>query len=153
MTQQEMMQKIEEVLENAKTGVLTNVGEDGRPNLRWMTPATIRDWPGVLFAVTSPHSKKVAQLKKNDAVTWMLQTKTLDQIVTIQGMLSIVDNPSLKMQVMDSIGKRLTMFWNINTSTDFVVLETNILQATWFSPMKRLSETVVFGGKESGYAG
>jgi len=144
MTVQEMMKKIGEILENSKTGILATLDENGQPNLRWMTPSLIREWPDALFAVTSPHSTKVKQLNNNNHVSWSIQSKTLYQIVHIKGTINIVDNPSLKAQVMEAIGMKLTVFWNINTSTDFIVLETDIQEARWYSPMKGISETVVF---------
>ncbi len=144
MTVQEMMKKIGEILENSKTGLLATIDETGQPNLRWMTPSIVREWPEALFAVTSPNSAKIKQLKDNNKVSWSIQSKTLDQIVHIKGTINIVDNPSLKAQITEAIGMKLSMFWYINTSTDFIILETDIAEARWFSPMKGLSETVVF---------
>ena len=145
MNNREMMRKIEIVLEDAKAGILATNDAHGHPHARWMTPVLLAEWPETLFAVTAPDFPKIMQLDANNRVEWMLQTKALDQIINIRGGINILDNPSLKAQVMETIGKKLTVFWNVNKDkTDFVILETVIDKACWFAPTKGLRETVVF---------
>ena len=51
----------------------------------------------------------------------------------------------MKAQVMEAIGRKLTVFWKVNKqSTDFVILETIIDEACWFTPMKGEREVVSF---------
>ncbi len=143
---QEMMNKIETVLEDAKTGVLATVDAEGRPHARWMTPVVLAQWPQALFAVTSPDFPKILQLNANNKVEWLIQTRALDQIINVRGGINVLDNPSLKAQVMEAIGRKLTVFWKINKDkTDFVILETVIDEASWYAPMKGLREIVKFG--------
>lgn len=145
---QEMMEKIEFILEDAKAGILATSDKDGRPHMRWMTPAVLKEWPQTIFAVTSPHFHKIIQLSSGNKVEWMLQTRALDQIVNIKGVINVLDNPSLKAQIMEAIGKKLTVFWNINNEkTDFIVLETIIEEAAYFAPMKGIKETLNFKRK------
>ena len=80
MNKQEMMQKIEAVLEDAKAGVLVTVDSAGNPHARWMTPVVLSQWPESLLAVTSPDFPKVSQLEAHSQAEWMLQTRSLDQI-------------------------------------------------------------------------
>lgn len=151
MNIQEMMNKIEFVLEDAKAGVLATVDADGRPHARWMTPVVLAQWPHAVFAVTAPQFPKVLQLDANNQVEWLLQTRALDQIINIRGTINVLDNPSLKAQVMEAIGKKLTVFWKVNKAqTDFVILETVIDEAGWSAPMKGLQEIVVFRQKGAG---
>lgn len=145
MNKQQMMDKIVAVLDDAKAGILTTVDRDGKPRARWMTPLILPQWPGTVFAVTSPDFPKVLQLDANNQVEWMVQTRSLDQVINISGGINILDNPSLKAQVIEAIGQKLAVFWKVNTSsTDFVVLETIIDEAVWFKPMKGERETVRF---------
>lgn len=145
MDKPEMMHKIEAVLEDAKAGILATVDAAGRPHARWMTPFVLTPWPENLFAVTSPEFPKIQQLEQQTRVEWMLQTRSLDQIINIRGVIRIVDNPSLKAQIIEAIGKKLTVFWTVNKGkTDFVVLETIIEEAGWYSPVKGLREVVSF---------
>jgi hypothetical protein len=56
--------------------------------------------------------------------------------------VNVVDNPSLKSEVLESIGKRLEVFWRVNRKTEFLVLETVITEATFFRPLERKKEIV-----------
>lgn len=148
MTIQEMMRKVEAVLEDSKAGILATVDADGRPHARWMTPVVLPQWPDSIFAVTSPQFPKVIQLDANRHVEWMIQTRSLDQVINVRGDMNVLDNPSLKAQVMEAIGRKLIVFWNINKlNTDFVILETVIDEACWSAPMKGHKEVVDFRRK------
>lgn len=145
MNRREMMQKIEAVLEDAKAGVLTTVDAESKPHARWMTPVVLSSWPETIFAVTSPEFPKILQLDANNQVEWLLQTRSLDQIINVRGGINVVDNPSLKAQVMEAIGRKLTVFWKVNKDrTDFVILETVIDEACWAAPVKGQKEVVSF---------
>ncbi len=149
MTIQEMMNKIRQLLEDSKAGVLATVAEDGYPHMRWMTPVVLDEWPDALFAVTSPGSLKAAQLEKDTKVEWLLQGKTLQEVVVVKGRINLVDNPSVKANLMEKVGQRLAVFWKINPNTDSVVLETVIEEASLFIPMKNERHTVKFSDGEA----
>jgi pyridoxamine 5'-phosphate oxidase len=145
MDRHELMYKVEQLLEDSKTGVLATLAEDGAPRMRWMTPTVLKGRTGTLFAVTSPDFAKVLQLSAHPEVEWMIQTRSLTQVASLRGKINVLDNPSIKAEVMESLAKRLTVFWKVNTEkTDFVVLETIISEATYFEPMKGRKETIRF---------
>lgn len=145
MTKHEVMYKVEQILETTHAGILATLDQDGKPRMRWMTPAILRERAGVLFAVTSPDFEKVMQLETHPEVEWMIQTRALDQIVNLRGKMNLLDNPSIRSEVMEHLGKQLTVFWRVNPEkTDFIVLETVIEEATFFRPMKGYKETVHF---------
>ena len=145
MNKHEIMYKIEQILETTPMGVLATVGKDGAPRMRWMTPAVIKGRPDVLFAVTSPEFEKVVQLETHPEVEWMIQTRALDQVVNLKGRINVLDNPSIRSEIIEHLGKKLTVFWRVNPeTTDFLVLETIIGEATFFRPMKNYKETVRF---------
>lgn len=85
MNKLEMMRKIGSVLDESKTGILTTIDAEGKPHARWMTPVLLDQWPDAVFAVTSPEFPKIAQLNKNPQVEWMIQTRSLDQIINVRG--------------------------------------------------------------------
>ena len=85
-----IMNKISSILEDAKTGVLATVDTSGRPHMRWMTPTLVQGRPGTIFAVTSPQFEKVVHLASHSDAEWMLQTRTLDEIVNIKSAESIL---------------------------------------------------------------
>lgn len=143
MDMQELMASLERILNAAKSAVLATVDAEGRPQMRWMTPTVLHGREGVLYAVTSPRFAKVAQLGASPQVQWMVQTPSLDEVVTLTGRINIVDNPSLKAEITEVIGRRLSVFWRVNTEpTEFVVLETVIEEATLFFPMTGKRETL-----------
>jgi len=151
MNSREMMRKIETILEDAKAGILATTDAQGQPHARWMTPVLLDQWPESLFAVTAPDFPKIMQLDANNRVEWMLQTRALDQVINIRGGINVLDNPSLKAQIMEAIGKKLTVFWKVNKDkTDFVILETVIDEACWSAPVKGLKEVVTFRQEGAG---
>jgi pyridoxamine 5'-phosphate oxidase len=145
MTQHEMMNKLTEIIEETKTAVLTTVDSEGRPHVRWMTPAVLRDRQTALFAVTCPDFSKAEHIKSNPKVEWMFQSKSLARIVQVSGVANIIDNPSLKNEALEALAPRLDVFWKANcTSSEFVVLETVIDSATYYEPLSNIREIVKF---------
>ena len=115
MTKHEVLYKVEQILETTRAGILATLDQDGKPRMRWMTPAILQGRADVLFAVTSPDFEKVVQLATHPDVEWMIQTRALDQIVNLRGKMNILDNPSIRSEVMEHLGKQLTVFWRVNT--------------------------------------
>jgi pyridoxamine 5'-phosphate oxidase len=143
MLKTEILAALDEIIDAAQVAILATVDPEGRPAMRWMTPATVRGRPGYLYAVSSPQSRKVHHLQSCRAVVWLFQTPELNRIVTVQGRMSAIDNPQLKSEVLESIGPRLEVFWRVNEMTDFIVLETAIEEISVFQPMKHVRDTVL----------
>ena len=144
MKKHEILNTIEKLIDESKVGVMASICKDGKPHVRWMTPTTLKGRPGVIFAVTAPGTCKTEHISENPDVEWMFQNKTLNEIVQVRGRVNLLENPSIKAEVMQILGKRLQVFWKINEETDFVVLETVIEEAEYFHPIKGIKETVVF---------
>ena len=144
MKKHEMINLIEKLIDEAGAGILATVCSDGKPHIRWMTPTTIKGRPGAIFAITASDTAKREHLDKEPAVEWMFQSKTLNNVVKVKGTANVLDNPALKSEVMQNLGKKLHVFWKINNDTDFVVLETIIEEATYMKPMTGIKETVKF---------
>jgi general stress protein 26 len=142
-----MLDAIERLLEKSGIAVLATVDGEGRPHMRWMTPAVVRGRTGFLYAVTSPEFRKVVQTSGNPNVEWMIQTRALDEVVTVRGEMQVVDNPAAKAEVLEAIGGRLGVFWKLNPDeSKLVVLETQIGEAVHFRPTKGERTAVSFGG-------
>ncbi len=136
---------LESILDNAKTAILATVDSEGKPHTRWMTPAILRDRPGAIYAVTSPDFAKISQLESNPNAQWMFQTKMIDKIATVNGRINVIDNSAMKSEVIEGIGRRLTVFWRVNTdATKLVVLETVMEEGVYFEPMNAKKETITF---------
>jgi pyridoxamine 5'-phosphate oxidase len=75
----------------------------------------------------------------------MFQTPSLDEVVSVQGAINVVENPSLRAEVLQVIGPRLRTFWKLaHDSRDIAVLETVVERATHFLPMEGRKEVVHF---------
>ena len=147
MTKKELIDRIVFILEDAKTAVLATTDTSGPPCMRWMSPVLFPSRPGVLYAVTSPNLAKARQIEKHPDVEWMLQTRSLNEVILLHGKINMIDNPSLKAEVMQAIGNRLHIFWKIEKeSADFIVLETIIDEGIYFLPMEGRKEIVSFRG-------
>jgi general stress protein 26 len=143
MTRQEILNTLEMILNEAHTAVLATTDREGNPHIRWMTPAVLRGRSGAIYAVTSPHFGKVAQLESQPEVEWMFQTPILDTIVTVRGRINIVDNPSILSEVLETLGPFMRSFWKLKgDERDLVVLETIIEEAIYYKPMKGVKEVV-----------
>jgi general stress protein 26 len=127
---------LERVLGDSRVGVLATVRAEGGPAMRWMTPALVRGREGFLYAVTSPEFAKAHQIDANPSVEWMLQTKSLSDVVNVRGEIAIIDNPSAKADVLEALGGRLGTFWKLNPDeSSLVVLEMQITSMTHFRPL------------------
>ncbi len=145
MTRNEMMAKAGELLLESKIALLATVDEQGYPRMRWMTPVILSSKEAVVYAVTSPAFPKVNQMIKYPQVEWLIQDKPLLNIVNLRGKIYVIDNPSLRKEVMESLDPNLNTFWKqVQDRTDFVVLETIVEEGIFFRPVYAEKERVAF---------
>jgi hypothetical protein len=141
----EMMERVRALVEAHGAAVLATVDERGDPRMRWLTPALPRGARGVLYAVTARGFPKASHILGHARVEWMLQSPSLDEVITLRGAAGVVDNPSLRAEVLELLGPRLGAFWRIAPGArDLVVLETVLEEATRFLPREGRRETVRF---------
>ncbi len=149
MDSRSMLDALERVLERSRVAVLATVDPEGRPHMRWMTPGVVRGRDRFLYAVTSPDFRKAQELRGNGAVEWMVQSKSLDEIVTIRGTMRILDNPSVKAEVLEAIGGHLATFWKINPDeSKMVVLETAMDEIWYSKPTTGERHTITLEGSD-----
>ena len=147
MDSRSMLDALERVLENSKIAILATVDPDGSPHMRWMTPAVVRGRDGFLYAVTSPDFEKTTQIGGNPRVEWMVQSKSLDEIVTTRGTMGVIDNPSVKAEVLEAIGGHLSTFWKMNPDeSKMVVLETVLEEIKYVKPTSGERHEIKLGG-------
>ncbi|NLJ41717.1 MAG: pyridoxamine 5'-phosphate oxidase family protein [Clostridiales bacterium] len=147
MQSYEFFRRLESVISDAQTAVFATIDENGIPRMRWLTPTTLKGRPGYIYSVAEKGSRKTREVEKNPKVEWMIQSKSLDRIINVRGVVSILDNPSIKTEILQTIGKRLNIFWKVSTpDPEFVVMETVIEEAVCFEPLKGKSENISFKG-------
>jgi general stress protein 26 len=136
MTRQELLARLGAILEETGTGLLATVDDEGRPRMRWMTPALLAGRSGALFALTSPGFAKAAQISGHPSVEWMFQSPSLKEIVTVRGRVNLVDNPSIRSELLEAVGPRLRAFWKLKQDErDLLVLETVLEEGSRYTPM------------------
>ena len=144
-----MLDAMERVLEISRIAILATVDADGRPHVRWMTPTVVRGRDKFLYAVTSPDFHKTAEAKENPAVEWLIQTKSLDEILTVRGQISVVDNAAAKAEVLEAIGGNLGVFWKMNPDESrLIVLETAIEEIVRLKPTTGERTVARIGGSD-----
>ncbi len=142
----EIIRRTEELLGIVKVGVLATVDKEGNPHMRWVTPAFVPGRKGFLYAVTSPTFEKSVHIEANPRVEWMLQTRSLDTVANLKGRMGKIDNPSLKAEVFESLGRNMQIFWRVNPKEgDVLVLETELEAIVLFNPMSGEKSVYSFG--------
>jgi hypothetical protein len=98
-----------------------------------------------VYALTAPRFSKVVHVRAHARVEWMFQTPTLDEVISIRGLLNVVENPSLRSEVLEVLGPRLQTFWKLaHDARDLVVLETVADEAVRYLPMQGKKDIVRF---------
>lgn len=145
MKQSDFLIELDMIMDEVKTGLLATVDGEGKPHMRWMTPTILKDRSGAIYAITSKNFAKREQLDKNPKVEWMFQSRSLNKIIYIDGSVNLIDNSSMRNEVLEVVGPRLRVFWNVNTDeTSLIVLETVMESGLMFLPMKGIKEQVKF---------
>jgi pyridoxamine 5'-phosphate oxidase len=145
MDNREVMNRVGAIIEAHGTGLLATIDDNGHPHVRWMTPTLLRASPGVIYALTAPGFSTFDQVRAHAQVEWMFQTPTLDEVITIRGLVNVVDNPSLRSEVLEALGTRLNALWKLAPQIpDLVVLETVVEKAVRYLPMQGHQDIVRF---------
>lgn len=148
MDQQECWRKLDDIIDDSKTGVLATTDASGCPRLRWMVPALLPGRIGVIYAVSAPGTPKIAQLTARPEVEWMIQTRALTQAMNLRGRMNVLDFPAIRREVLEVIGRRLSAFWKYPAdSASMVVLETVVSEACYYIPMKGTMVVTSFLGR------
>jgi len=139
MKTQDPLHALRALIDSVRVGILATVAPDGHPHLRWITAATLPQTSGCLYAASSVDSPKAAELDASDRVQWSFQSPGLDEIITVRGRASVLDNPALKGEVLEALGPNLSNFWRAHPDPAcLVVIETVIDQIRLFRPMEGL---------------
>lgn len=150
MNKHEIMSLIESMIDDSKTAVLATVDTDNMPHMRWITPGCFQQRPGAIYMLSNPEFSKVDHIRNNPKVEMMFQTKALDKVMNVRGRVNILDNPSIRSEVLECVARNLGSFWRINSEErDLAVLELIIEEATLYLPGKGSRVTVEFGSDVS----
>ena len=146
MDAEELLARLERLLAAVKVGTLTTVDAEGFPRSRWMTPALLKGLGGTIYSVTALDSSKAAHIRAHPQVEWTLQSTTLDEVVSVTGEATLLQEPRMTAEVLEAIGPNLSIFWRVNPdSRNLVVVETTIREITCFLPTRNERHTAELG--------
>jgi len=131
---------LKEMLAGEYPGLLATIDENGVPQMRWMSTVSFEYLPN-LFALTSPHSPKVAQIARNPMVSWMFFNVDLSLIVNLQGSAEILrDDVTIRSvwRTLSEERQRLFLDQYLNGERG-VVIRTRVARIDCHSPINNLS--------------
>ena len=139
------MTRIGAIIEAHGTGLLATVDQDGDPHLRWLTPDPAAGEAGGHLCHHRAALRQGGAGARAPADRMDVPDPALDEIVSVRGSINVVENPSLRAEVLEVLGPRLRTFWKLaHDARDLVVLETVVEEATHFLPMEGRKEVVQF---------
>ena len=135
MDVQQFLQKLKQLIREESFGIISYMGSDDAPCARWMSPVFLDGVDG-LYAVTSRRFGKALAIEQKPSVHWMFQDKWLTEVLGIAGHAVLIDNPSLKAQVLEAIGPRLAVFWGqARNPDDLIVIETLLENGEYYGTL------------------
>lgn len=147
MSTNRLMSLIDSLIEDAKAAVLATVDTNGVPHLRWITPGRIADRPGYLYMITAHDLNKVAQAKAHPEASILLQSRQLDQVLHLQGVLAVLENPVIRNATLERVSSMLHAFWKTGSpDRELIVLEFRITEALFYLPMSGVKEKLPIDG-------
>jgi general stress protein 26 len=145
MLKHEIMGIIGSMIDDTHAAVLATVDKNCVPHIRWVTPGCIEERSGTIFMISAVNLAKIEQIRINPKAQMLFQTKSINRIITVEGTVNILDNPSIRSEVLECVGKHLHAFWKINNpENELVVLEMIIERATVYDPQKGTRISVDF---------
>ena len=147
MSTNRLMSLIDSLIDDAKAAVLATVDTKGAPRLRWITPGSIADRPGFLYMITAHDFDKVAQAKEHPEASMLLQSRQLDRVLQLQGVLAVLENPVIRSATLERVSPMLNAFWKTGSKDrDLLVLEFRITEAVFYRPMSGIKENLPIDG-------
>lgn len=82
-----------QLADGTRPGMLATVDDDGTPQMRWMQTLSLEHFPH-LYALCSPMSRKVAQIRAHSRVSWIFTSESCNMVVNLSGNATLVTDPS-----------------------------------------------------------
>jgi general stress protein 26 len=113
--------------DGTRPGIFATVDRNGVPHVRWMSTVSLVEFPH-LYALTSPTSRKVDDIRANPKVSWMFTTEGSSMVINLSGTASVVTDENAVNRIWRMIeDKSNAFFLSLDTATDGVaVIETLI---------------------------
>lgn len=87
---------IKQLVNGDHPGIFSTVDEQGRPHMRWMASLSFDELPWI-YTLTDRESRKVRQIERHPAVSWMFCNSDLSLVLNLAGEARVLtDTPTVK---------------------------------------------------------
>lgn len=137
--------RVSRLLNHSPFAVLTTVGSDSRPHARWMTPVLVTGNLDEVDCLVLPGSRKMRHVLDNPHVTWLYQSPSFDEVVTVHGQAWVEKDLGYRSLVWDRMPeKQRVLFFRSPEPTGFEVLRTRVERIEYIQPLSgELKPTLV----------
>ncbi|NNC87159.1 MAG: pyridoxamine 5'-phosphate oxidase family protein [Akkermansiaceae bacterium] len=136
-------------------GLLTTVSGEGVPHATWMGTISAPRWDQVI-TITSPDSRKIANIKANPRVEWLFGLDSLGELVYLEGRAEIITLESEIKRYWKTLPDKHQAFFLLyfNSSLGFSVVRTRVDAVVFCVPTKnrkvRIDPAALRAGEEAG---
>ena len=146
MDTRELMERVSALLDAHGTGLLATVG---RGRVRRTCAGSPRRSCATGRGRSTPSRRrafaKVVQVRAHPGWSGCSRRRRWTRSSAVRGTINVVENPSLRAEVLEVLGPRLRTFWKLaHDARDLVVLETVVEEATQYLPMQGRKDVVRF---------
>lgn len=138
MTEAQILSEAMSVLNRCDVGLMCTVDADGMARARWMTCAFGAGGMARLYTLTGKTTRKVEQIRRNPAVTWVFSTPGYGEVVTLLGAARVLESPLMAQSVWDRLVDAARAY-SLNGLADdenleFVTIETQVQRVELLAP-------------------
>lgn len=122
-------------LDGEGTGLLVSADGEGRPHATWMATVAATE-ERQFVTLTSPDSRKVANIRANDKVEWLFSTPDKMQMVYANGTARIILSPEEIRHYWNLMKQKERAFFldSYNSGMGFAIIRTDVEQVSLVFP-------------------
>jgi len=127
---------VDSLLEGRGEALLSTASAKGEPHATWMATIALPGDQGEMVTLTSPSSRKVANIRENPEIEWLFTDDAKRCLVYLKGVAEVVEDPAaIKAGWAALPDKERAYFLNfINSGIGFSVISSRIRKATLTIP-------------------
>ncbi|XAL99328.1 pyridoxamine 5'-phosphate oxidase family protein [Phycisphaeraceae bacterium D3-23] len=143
----EVLRAARRLVQRRVVGAMSTCDAAGQPHTRWMAGVAIGEGLSRLLSVTARGSRKLDQLADNPRVCWLFSDAHDDEVVTLTGTVSIIEDQSRVEPVWRRLEPAARLYaMNLLSEPEnlwFVGLETTVETVEYMHPAAGLTHPVI----------
>lgn len=148
LTYDQVCQASERLIRARVVGAMSTVDAGGAPHTRWMAGVPIGEGLGRLMSITARGSRKLDHLANNSNVCWLFSDAHDDEVVTLTGRVTILEDPALAEPAWQQL-ERAARQYSMNLLSEpenlwFVALGTQVHTVEYMHPSQGLTHPVIY---------